>query len=230
MYELAKCCKFCLTLCSRTLKTASQTMCWPAHARIGRLSYHLVSESDIIHKPSTLLYIGISLKSGLGLDYSRCEHKFKSMAYFVIVLINKFEIIGFHIALSSTYGSSLQHLSARKFYVSFLFIPKFRLTFFDRKNHLQRDKSTINHKKSPSITARAKETWQTKGICTRMVSEFLTGDTHVCLINARNIVVFLASIFGGALEYGILGYDFVCFLRMFANVWRNVLPPFSRRP
>jgi hypothetical protein len=43
-----------------------------------------------------------SLKIGHELDYSRCEHKFKSMAYFVIVLTNKFEINGFHIAPSST--------------------------------------------------------------------------------------------------------------------------------
>ena len=63
------------------------------------------------------------------------------------MLINKFEIIGFHISLSSTWGSFLQHLSAHKFYVSFLCILNFHLTFFDRKNHLQRDKSTTNHKK-----------------------------------------------------------------------------------
>jgi hypothetical protein len=147
MYEFAKCCKFCLTLCSRTLKTELETMCWPAHARIGRLSYHLVSGNDIIHKPSILLYIGMSWKRGLELDCSRYEHKFKSMAYFVIMLIGNFEVIGFHFALSSTYGSFLQHLSAHKFYVSFLCTPNFRLTFFDRKNHLQRDTSTFNLKK-----------------------------------------------------------------------------------
>ena len=48
--------------------------------------------------------LGYLKKSGLELDYSRCAHEFKSRAYFVIVLINKFEIIGFHMALSSTYG------------------------------------------------------------------------------------------------------------------------------
>jgi len=58
MYEFAKCCKFCLTLCSRTLETASQTMCWPAHARIGRLSYHLVTGSDIIHNPAFYYTLG----------------------------------------------------------------------------------------------------------------------------------------------------------------------------
>jgi len=43
------------------------------------------------------------------------------------------------------------------------------------------------------------------------------------------VVFFGFFVVGGGLEYGILGYDVICFL-MFANVWRNMLPPSSRWP